>query len=161
MKQLIGLAMVACLLGGCAVEVAEVGSKAPDAKLEPLDKMGGSASIRDTKGVRVIDFWATWCGPCRQSMPFIQKIHDSYAAKGVSVMGISNEARPAVEQFHKESGYTYPIYLDLYNDANRRYKILAIPTLVVIGKDDVIKFIGSPFDAAQVTQAIDRAVAEN
>lgn len=91
-------------------------------------------------------------------MPFIEKIHTSYKDKGVEVMGVTNENRLTVEKFHQSSGYTYPIYLDSFGDANRRYNIQAIPTLVVIDKNDQVRFVGSPFEADKVTQAIDAAL---
>ena len=159
MKFAIG-AIAVVTLAGCAVESANIGSRAPDAKLEMLTEPGKMVSIQGQSNVRIIDFWATWCGPCRQSMPFIENLHKKYKDKGVQVMGVTDEPRGVVEKFHQELGYDYPIFLDSYGDANRRYAVRAIPHVVVIGKNGIIRWMGSPFDTEGVTEAVESALAQ-
>lgn len=145
-------------LAGCTATGPAVGAKAPDAELELLTKPGKFVTIGGEKKVRVLDFWATWCSPCHASMPFIEKLHATYKDKGVEVMGISNESRMEVEKFHSTSGYTYPMFLDSFGDANRRFKVQALPTMVVIDREGVIRFLGSPFDSKEVIAAVEQAL---
>ena len=91
----------------------------PDAISQPLvkelpsfiltDTQGGQRNIREWAGEPLlINFWATWCAPCRKEMPLLQTLHDD-SPGGVRVIGIAVDRLPAVESFIAEAGVTYPI----------------------------------------------------
>lgn len=112
-----------------------VGSAAPAWTLSTPD--GKSVSLADLKGkVVVLDFWATWCGPCKMAMPGIQKLHEEFKDKGVAVFGVdireNEKADPA--GFMKDKGYTYGLLLK-GDDVSKQYKVQGIPAFFVIGKD--------------------------
>lgn len=157
MIRFVPLLSAVAALCSCAPK-PESGNAAPNAALEPLDSPGKTVSIHDIDSVRVIDFWATWCGPCRQTMPFIQKLHDDYGNKGVQILGVTQEPRGTVAPFERSSGYNYPIYLDPFGSASRAYNVTAIPKLFVIDKRNRIVFVGSPFDEGAVIEAIEGAL---
>lgn len=110
-----------------------LGSAAPDAQLTGLD--GKKLMLSSLKGrVVLIDFWATWCPPCRKSLPETNKLHAEFASKGLSVLAVSDEEKGTVAPFIKKAGYTFPTYLDTGDQANKTYKISGIPTVVVIDR---------------------------
>ncbi len=106
---------------------------APDATV--LDGFGAPVRVSSTRGkVVLIDFWATWCGPCRYTMPMIQRLHSRYARQGLVIMGITKEPRLEVNKFLRDNPYTYPIYIDSTTEAYRAYDVKTIPLLLIVDK---------------------------
>lgn len=98
---------------------------------------GSTISLARYKGkVVLLDFWATWCRPCRIEMPLVQKLYDEFKAKGLVVFGVNLMEEPAqVKRFLAENGIGFPVLLDRDGKVAGRYKAEGIPTLVIIGKD--------------------------
>ena len=96
--------------------------------------------------VVLLDFWATWCGPCVEKLPYVQTLHEKYAGQGLVVIAmhsvINNEA---VDAFLAEHHYTMPVILDTGETA-RRYGVEGIPQYVLIGKDGKLVFSGLHHD---------------
>jgi peroxiredoxin/outer membrane lipoprotein-sorting protein len=114
------------------------GTPAPDWNL--LDKDGNKVALSQLKGkVVVIDFWATWCGPCKQAMPTIQKLYNTYKNKGVVVLGINVSENADPVKFMKENGYSYRLLLN-GDQVATNYKVEGIPTMYVIDKNGKIAF---------------------
>lgn len=149
MKNRIAAIVVAALalfsfgvLGGCAA-----GGTLPSAQIEPLDSEGTVVDLASFKGSpMLVEFWATWCGPCREAMPEIQAIHDKFGPRGLKVVAISNETRFEVESFKKSSSYTYPVYLDIDESANRAFGVRGFPTAFLINREGRIVWAGHPRD---------------
>ena len=133
------IAALGLLLAGCSHDNESKAEQLPSFSVEPLAKQGAKVSSDSFKGkVLLIDFWATWCGPCRESMPDLQRLYDSYKAQGLDVMSISNEDRPTVAKFRDGSPYSYPIYLDPEADSHHKLNVEALPAIVVVGRDGKI-----------------------
>lgn len=117
--------------------------EAPDFTLARLD--GQPLSLHDLRGHYVLlDFWATWCGPCRIEMPRLEDLQQKYAGRGLEVVGINSGERPErVRQFLDRSGYNYTMLLDPDNQASRLYDTRYIPTLVVIDPNGDVRFYAS------------------
>jgi len=132
------------------------GSVAPAWELSTPD--GGTLSLEDLRGnIVVMDFWATWCGPCRMVMPALQAIHEEYGESGVVVVGINTWEDADPVTFMEEEGYTYPITLG--GDAvSEEYLVTGIPTFYVIGPEGTILFSARGSDLAN--EAALRAVIE-
>ncbi|MGB9878015.1 MAG: TlpA family protein disulfide reductase [bacterium] len=126
------------LFASCASQKNLEGEQAPDLALRDLE--GKSYRLSDLKGkVILLDFWATWCPPCREELPVIEKLHQDFKGKGLLVLGISNEEKGVVEEFVRRNGLTFPILLDEKGEAGRKYKVVAIPRVILIDKKGKIR----------------------
>jgi len=119
--------------------------KAGDAALEfkLMDLAGKEVTLASLKGkVVLLDFWATWCGPCVKAMPSIQKISEDYKGKDVVILGVNTWERKegAGKKYMTDKGFTYGCLL-AGDDLAVAYGISGIPTLIVIGKDGKIEKI--------------------
>ena len=113
-----------------------VGDPAPDWKLtDPVSRVHSLSEYRGK--VVVLDFWATWCGPCIRAMPGLQRLHEKYKGRGVVVFGVNawEESNPV--EFMKRSGYTYGLLLK-GEEVAEAYRVSSLPTLYVIGVDGTI-----------------------
>ena len=110
------------------------------------DIYGNRVSVSDFKGkVIILDFFATWCPPCRAEIPHFVELYDKYKDKGLVVIGISVELdQELVKRFAKEFDINYPVLIDDGKTSNAYGPIRAIPTTFIIDKDKNIvkKYIG-------------------
>lgn len=147
-KTLIKLALIVILaLGllmmGCSSksepEVAQVGGISPDFKLQSLD--GQSVSLSDFKGKPIlINFWASWCGPCGYEMPYLQEVYEEWSDKEVVLLAINiGDSSSTVEKFMQDHNLSFPVLLDTKQIVSQKYNIMALPTTFFIGKDGVIQ----------------------
>lgn len=122
-----------------------------------LTDLGGNALSKESLAGRVVllDFWATWCAPCRKSMPELQAIHEKYAGRGVSIVGVSIDegGDSKVKKFLASKKFTYPIAVD--SDADPvwdAYRVKAIPAAFLIDQQGriVAQWTGVPTDAKQL-----------
>ena len=129
---------------------ALVGKPAPDFKLTGID--GKEIAMADLKGsVVVLDFWATWCGPCVASLPHIDKIHSDLSEKGLKVYAVNlEEPKATVQKFIVTQKLTLPVLLDADGATGKKYMANAIPETVIVGKDGNVKkvFVGFGGDEA-------------
>jgi peroxiredoxin/outer membrane lipoprotein-sorting protein len=134
------------------------GKPAPEFKLASLD--GKTVSLSDLKGeVVILDFWATWCGPCRLSLPHLDELYKAQKDKGVEVFALDEqEAKDDVEAFVKKTGLSVPVLLDSEGKAGSQYGVTGIPQTVVIGKDGKIAKIIVGFDPDSSPQELQKAV---
>lgn len=116
---------------------------APDFVL--TDQYGNKHSLADYKGKTIfLNFWATWCGPCRNEMPEIQKIYEETQQEedsdlvvlGIAAPGFGQEkSQEEVEAFLEENGYTYPVLMDTTGEVFMEYGISAYPTTFMVDRD--------------------------
>jgi cytochrome c biogenesis protein CcmG, thiol:disulfide interchange protein DsbE len=106
----------------------------------------------------LIDFWATWCGPCRETMPELQKLHQEFGPKGLEIIAISSDPEPAVEKFLKDNPYTYPMYIDLDNSANTKFGVTGLPTSFVLDRNGKVIWTGHPGDVSQLRRAVQAVI---
>jgi cytochrome c biogenesis protein CcmG, thiol:disulfide interchange protein DsbE len=124
-----------------ANQTLRVGQAAPDFDL-PLVS-GGSVKLSDLKGKPVVlNFWASWCSPCRKEMPDLQAITDKYKDAGLQVYGINlGESKVAVSGYLADLGVSFPALLDQEDKVQTAYKILPIPATFFIDRTGLIRAI--------------------
>lgn len=110
-----------------------VGASAPDWELADAD--GKLQTLAQYRGkIVVLDFWATWCGPCTEIMPQMQKLHEKYKDRGVAVFGVSSWEKNDPGLLMKEKHYTYGLLLK-GEDIADRYGVDTLPAVYIIGAD--------------------------
>lgn len=134
----------------------KIGNPAPVWTLQ--DTAGNTVSLDDLRGnVVVLDFWATWCGPCSAVMPQIQALHEAYSGDPVRIYGVNVRENGDPEEFMLENGYTYGLLLD-GDEVGEEYLVSGIPTLYVIDQQGNVAFseVGSsPELGVELTAVID------
>ena len=112
---------------------------APDFTVETFE--GETLRLSDLRGqVVVLNFWASWCPPCRWEMPFFETISQEYKERDVVFLGIAmSDTMKDAGDFADAAGVTYPLALDTTNEIARDYEVLGLPTTFLIDKDGAIK----------------------
>ena len=141
--------MVLCLCHGLAFILPQCAREkgletAPDFTLTSLS--GEKITLSDLKGKTVfVDFWATWCGPCRESIPHLVNLYKTYHEKGFVIIGVSVDKGEAdlVRRFATSLDIPYPIVI-APGDLEKQYGVTALPTGFLVDKDGRIreKFLG-------------------
>ena len=129
------------LIGGCSSPAPQVGKPAPDFQLPNLE--GQAISLSDFRGMPVLlNFWATWCGPCRFEMPMIQAIFEESSDTGLVILAVDiGEASSKAKDYIQSGNFSFPVLLDINQDVALEYNIRAIPTTFLIDKDGIIQEI--------------------
>jgi peroxiredoxin len=137
------------------------GKDAPDFKLNGMD--GAPVTLADQRGsVVVLDFWATWCGPCRAALPGLNQIYKDLREKGLKVYAVDlEESKETIQPVAAKLIPDVPVLLDENSAVSKRYGVSGIPQTVVIGKDGKVKkvFIGSG-NEAKIRAAVEAALGE-
>jgi thiol-disulfide isomerase/thioredoxin len=129
----------ALLLSHCVKEKKSPSGLAPDFTLSTLDEQ--KITLSNLKGkVILLDFWATWCGPCRESIPHLIQVYKTYRENGFEMIGISLDKGDAtvVRNFVKSMDIPYPIVMAT-EEVTRNYRVTSIPTTFFIDKEGKIR----------------------
>jgi len=119
-----------------------IGKTAPDFEMDLLD--GGEMKLSDAKGKKIVilDFWATWCGPCRMAMPILEAVAKDYAHKGVELYAVNQqEKEETIRAFLDETGLSVTVGLDSSATIADRYLVSGIPQTVIVGKDGTVQAV--------------------
>src|SRR5919197_1690005 len=124
---------------GPAASLARVGATAPPVAL-PLVGGGTADLARDRGKVVVLNFWATWCEPCRAEMPGLQRLADDLQGQPFALYSINlQEDPPAIEPFARQLGLRVPILLDSEGDVTRAYGVRALPATFLVDRQGVLR----------------------
>ena len=145
-KPFKSLALSAVLLGQfCLVAQAAnsemVGAAAPDFTLK--SNQGDNVRLAEQRGqVVMLNFWASWCAPCRKEMPLLDELHQRYESAGFVLYGVNVEPdATAGDKLIKDLGVGFPILYDPESRASKAYDIDAMPTTVVIDRDGLVRYV--------------------
>lgn len=123
-------------------EAAEEVKTIPAIDFTLKDQYGNTHTLSDYKGKTVfLNFWATWCSPCKAEMPDIQKLYEEFQQEDVVILGVAapnlgkEQSEEGIRTFLEENGYTYPVLMDTEAEAFQAYGINSFPTTFMIDKD--------------------------
>jgi thiol-disulfide isomerase/thioredoxin len=104
---------------------------------------GKNLALSELKGqVVMINFWATWCGPCRQEMPLLEQMYKKYRPMGFTLLGVNVEPDPAgAEDWLKQTPVTFPILFDRENRVSKLYNVSGMPSSVLIDRKGNLRYL--------------------
>ncbi len=116
---------------------------APGPAFTLISRGGKPVSLAEYKGdVVMINFWASWCGPCRQEMPLLNTIYEQYKGLGFVLLGVNVEPSPkAANAWLKATPVDYPILYDTHSTVSKLYRVEGMPTTVILGRKGNIRFV--------------------
>jgi peroxiredoxin len=141
-RSLMGLVLLAATTasGTAGARVAPQAA-APDFTLRQID--GPNLRLGEQRGrVVMVNFWATWCGPCRQEMPQLDRLYQKYKSSGFVLLGVNvdDDARKAADVAAK-LGVTFPVLLDTDKAVSRLYDLSTMPSTVIIDRDGKVRYL--------------------
>lgn len=122
-----------------------VGKAAPDFALRSLERENIRLSEQFGEVV-ILNFWATWCGSCRQEMPLLDEIYTRYRRAGLVLLSINiDEDADGAAEMARTLGVSYPVLLDSRNEVARAYEIGTMPSTVLIDREGAIRYVSEGF----------------
>ena len=146
-----------------AAAPAQAPAPAPDFSLSARD--GGTVQLSSLKGqVVMINFWATWCGPCRMEMPLLEQLHAKYEPLGFTLLGVNIERdSAAATAWLKGVPVTFPILFDTRNAVAEQFGVMGMPSSVFVDREGRVRYVHrgyKPGDEAQYADLIRSLVKE-
>lgn len=147
MRPIVGLA-VAAVLSGCGggtgegAAVVDIGAPAPAYAAEKLD--GTPIALTELRGqVVLLNIWATWCKPCREEIPALERLHQANAARGLVIAGVSIDVvddTARIADFARALGATYPLWLDRDDRVSMVFRSIGVPSTYLIDRAGVLRW---------------------
>lgn len=137
---------------------------APDFTLDTL--AGDRVTLSELRGkIVVVNFWTTWCPPCREETPALEASYKAYKDSGVIILGLNltdQDSLKEVEAFAKEFGLTYPILLDRDGSVGLTYQLNGLPTTFFINREGIIRtvVVGGPMSETFIRSKIETILKE-
>lgn len=158
--MVVALAVVYVVMRWESEPTVELNKAAPNFELGVLG--GEYLSLEEFQGqIVLLNFWATWCEPCRDEMPAMQQVYEEYRDQGVTVLGINlMETEVAVKGFVEQISVTFPILYDLTGEVHDMYLVRPLPTSYFIDRRGIVRFMYiGPMTLEEMRQRIDRLLA--
>jgi peroxiredoxin len=135
------LALAASVLAVLPAAAAEPSGNAPDFTLKSAG--GSNLRLQEQRGrVVMINFWATWCGPCRQEMPHLNRLYDKYRSAGFQLLGVNIDEDPAKAQgLATKLGLQFPVLFDADKRVSRLYDLNTMPSTVLVDRDGRVRYV--------------------
>ncbi|MEM7079513.1 MAG: TlpA disulfide reductase family protein [Pseudomonadota bacterium] len=155
---------VACLaMSAAGFASVKISESAPDFTLKELG--GGNLRLEEYRGqVVLINFWASWCGPCRQEMPILDRLHQRYEDTGFAVLGVNVEGEVApAQKIVDKTNVTFPVLIDEGQEVSEMYDLEAMPSTVVVDRDGVVRYMHrgyKPGDEAKYVEVVKKLIRE-
>ena len=120
---------------------SNISGKAPEFTLK--SRSGQNLRLSDYRGqVLLINFWASWCGPCRQEMPLLEDLYKRYNKLGFTILGVNVDTDSTkANNYLRDISVTFPIMYDTTNTVSKSYNVNAMPTTVIVDKNGNMRFL--------------------
>lgn len=149
MMRLVAAGLLAAALTVPATAAVSVGQPAPAISANDWLNVPPLSLAKLRGKIVVVEFWATWCGPCRTTIPHLVKLHEKYRAKGVVIMGLTEESKAKAEPFAKQMGMTYAVGCG--SRSSNTYGVRGIPHAFVVDVAGRVVWRGHPAGTAMET----------
>jgi len=149
-----------CALAAIAIAAtafaADAGGPAPAFTLTTLS--GQQGALSQYKGqVVMVNFWATWCGPCQQEMPLLDQIYKKYKPAGFTLIGVNvDKDEPAVKELLARKPVSFPVLLDPANEVSKAYHLDEMPSSVIIDRKGQIRYLHRGYKPGDENEYQDR-----
>ena len=134
-------AVVSIGLALMPAQAKEISGPSPDFTLK--SNAGGNVRLGELAGqVVMLNFWASWCGPCRQEIPLLEQMYQQFKPLGFTVLGVNvEESATAAKRMLKDTPVSFPILFDSNNTVSKLYNVKAMPTTLLIDRDGNMRFL--------------------
>jgi thiol-disulfide isomerase/thioredoxin len=149
-----GLALLLSL--AASADVIKPGAAAPAFQLH--SSANTDLSLSDLKGqVVLINFWASWCGPCRQEMPVLEQLYKKYKPAGFALLGVNVEPKSAdAEGFLKSTPVSFPILFDTDSKVSKLYEVSGMPSTVILDRSGKVRYVHHGYKPGEESEYLDQ-----
>ncbi len=146
LQQIMAILLLACVT---ALQAGPAPSPAPDFALK--SDSGENLRLSELRGdVVLINFWASWCGPCRQEMPLLSGLHEQYRDLGFTVLGVNvEENSEAARKLLRDMPVSFPVLFDTDSAVSKQYDVMAMPSTVLVDRDGNMRYLHRGFNPGE------------
>jgi thiol-disulfide isomerase/thioredoxin len=153
---IIRVGLLAAVATAAAAASSDAAGPAPEFTLGSLN--GAKAALSQYKGqVVMINFWATWCGPCQQEMPLLDQMYKKYKGAGFTLLGVNvDKDAPPVKDLLTKKPVSFPVLLDPENKVSKIYRVNAMPSTVIVDRKGNVRYVHKGYKAGDENEYLDR-----
>jgi len=141
-----------------ATSVDQIHTGAPAPLFQLNSNNGKPLSLADLKGrIVLVNFWASWCGPCRKEMPLLEQLNRQYRSKGVTLVGVNVEPdSAAATDWLKATPVSFPILFDVDSKVSKLYQVEGMPNTVILDRKGNVRYIHRGYSAGAENEYLDQ-----
>ncbi len=150
-------ALALLVAGGAAASIAG-DVNVPASEFSLTSPAGATVSLSQYKGnVVLVNFWATWCGPCQQEMPLLDQMYHKYKPAGFTLIGVNvDKDAPPVKELLARKPVSFPVALDPENTVSKAYHVADMPSSVLIDRKGVVRYVHRGYRPGDENEYLDR-----
>jgi len=155
LTRILRAALLATLIATPALAIAPSG---PAPAFQLASMAGAPVSLSQYKGqVVMINFWATWCGPCRQEMPLLEQLHKKYKPMGFTMIGVNVEPDSTLASgWLKSTPVTFPILFDTQSEVSKLYSVAGMPSTVIVDRKGNLRWLHRGYKPGDENKYLDQ-----
>ena len=154
-----GLLLLALAFGpALATSIDQLRPGAPAPPFQLTSSSGKSLSLTDLKGrIVLVNFWASWCGPCRKEMPLLEQLNRQYRSKGVTLVGVDVEPDSAAAiDWLKVTPVSFPILFDVDSRVSKLYQVEGMPNTVILDRQGKVRYVHRGYSTGAENEYLDQ-----